>query len=67
MKTRVEVEGALASHQVTRKLLLDKTNLERQSKQLGWKEDYLLGYVEGVEFAYKWFLEEKKETKKEKS
>ena len=57
MKTKEEVEQALASHSFKMSLVLAQPNeLLKLCKKLGWTEEYLKGYAEGVKFAYEWML-----------
>ena len=56
MKTETQVQGALISHQKSMLKIKNKADLETVSKHLNWSEQYTLGYMEGVEFAYKWVL-----------
>jgi len=57
LKTKKEVTGALASHTANMaRLTRDPAMMRMMAHDLGWTEDYLKGYNEGVKFAYGWFL-----------
>ena len=59
MKKESEVRKASASHSFNMaKLLAQPTELKKAADKLGWTEEYLKGYAEGVQWAYKWILED---------
>jgi len=55
MKTETQIKHALDYHSKNMLSLTDeqKKNL---AMRLGWSLEYLKGYAEGVEWAYKWML-----------
>ena len=57
MKTENEVTGALMHHQDSMRL----TQAEKEviAKRLSWSPERMQGYLDGVNFAYKWVLEVK--------
>ena len=59
MKTEEEIRGVLASHSYNVSMLLAQPmELAKVAKSLGWTEERLKGYQEGVQYAYKWALGE---------
>ena len=57
MKSNEEVRNALEGHQIVRRVLrASPEKLKQKAHELGWSEEYLRGYQDGVEFAYDWFL-----------
>lgn len=58
MRTPEQIRGALASHAFNKALLAAAPKrLTREAKKWGKSEDWVKGYMAGVEFAYKWVLE----------
>jgi len=57
MKSKKEISGALVSHTSNMaRLIRDPAMLKMMAHDLGWTEDYLKGYNDGVKFAYEWVL-----------
>lgn len=57
MKTKEEIENALAHHSLNMKSLTEEIKIEI-AKENGWSLDFLNGYSEGVKWAYEWVLKE---------
>lgn len=62
MKTENEVRSVLVSHRNNTFSLRSRPSLlKKHAKTLGWSEEYLKGYQDGVEWAYIWFLQKEGE------
>jgi len=59
MKNENETRNALVSHRLNSVNLLElPEQLQIVATKLNWSVDRLTGYIEGVEWAYEWVLEE---------
>lgn len=57
VRTRRDVEDALAAHEATMDMLLQvPEELARVARDKEWSEDRVRGHLEGVQWTYKWFL-----------
>jgi hypothetical protein len=57
MKSRVEINGAFVSYTANMaRLVRDPAMAMMIAHDLGWSEEYLKGYNEGVKFVYEWVL-----------
>jgi hypothetical protein len=56
MKSENQIRGALVDHFLNIRRLKNPEILKKYAEDLGWTEEYLKGYMEGVTFAYEWML-----------
>lgn len=58
MRSEQEIQDALASHSLNLLSLVgSKAFLKKVARDLGWTEERVKGYTEGVIWAYTWILE----------
>lgn len=58
MRSDDEVRAVLSDHQMrTMAAVLDPARRAKLAADMKWTEERLVGYAEGIEFAYRWFLE----------
>ena len=57
IKTEERVRSAMLSHgAMLRAIKSDEKILKETAKRMGWSEERVIGYMEGINWAYEWFL-----------